>query len=296
MDFGNLEVFLAIHQRGSINQAAQSLYLAQSTVTHRLQQLEKEVGGPLFIRSKSGVNLSSLGRRFLPVANAMLEQWHTFLKQNQQEETLSIVAGKAFASYELPRLLGAYSRAYPEFTCYVRSTLYEESVHALLTGSADIAFLGHEVYHPQLAQIFLPADRILLAVSPQHPWATGFPGFRSWGNQPTIAFSNKTAPYRQRVDRFLAEHGVFPRVIMELDSFRAVKQMVMQNLGVTFLPERTFLQEKETGRLFGHDIALGKLTRPTLISFPHPKTADPRFMQFVDWIIAHYPYSETFAT
>ncbi|WP_134683191.1 LysR family transcriptional regulator [Brevibacillus migulae] len=289
MDLGNLEVFLAIHQHGSINQAAQSLYLAQSTVTHRLQQLEKHVGGPLFIRSKSGVSLSSLGRRFYPVASAMLEQWQMFHKQNQLEETLSIVAGKAFASYELPRLLGAYSRSHPAFTCYVRSTLYEESVHALLTGSADIAFLGHEVYHPQLAQIFLPADRILLAVSPKHPWAAEFPGFQAWGNQPTIAFSNKTAPYRQRVDRFLAEHGVYPRVMMELDSFRAVKQMVMQNLGVTLLPERTFLQERETGSLVAHDIAEGTLTRPTLISYPHHKTNDPRFMQFVDWIIAHYP-------
>lgn len=59
----------------------------------------------------------------------------------------------------------------------------------------------------------------------------------------TTLVDYKTAPYRQRVDRFLAEHGVFPRVIMEMDSFRSAKQMVMQNLGVTFLPKRTFLQE-----------------------------------------------------
>ncbi|MCG6197988.1 LysR family transcriptional regulator, partial [Anoxybacillus sp. LAT_38] len=75
-----------------------------------------------------------------------------------------------------------------------------ESISALLTGAADIAFLGHEVYHPHIHQEFLPSDRILLVTAPQHPWADGFPGFAHWRAEPVIAFGDHTAPFRQRVD------------------------------------------------------------------------------------------------
>jgi DNA-binding transcriptional LysR family regulator len=288
VDIESLEVFLTIARFGSINKAANALFLAQSTVTHRLKRLEKYAGAPLFIRTATGVSLTAEGRQLLPVATAVVEQMRAFTRRNERRQALTIVAGKAFASYELPRLLGKYRRAHPHFTCYVRSTLYDESITSLLTGTADIAFLGSEVYHPQLHQVFLPSDRILLVVSPEHRWAQQYEGFHDWGLQEVIAFGSSTAPFRQRVDRYLAENGVFPNVIMELDSFIAVKQMVMQNLGVAMLPERTIGEELRTGKLVALDIADGKLTRPTLIAFSHHKKEDPQFMQIVDWIVKEY--------
>jgi LysR family transcriptional regulator, low CO2-responsive transcriptional regulator len=288
MDLQSLEVFLAIARYGSLNRAAQAMFLAQSTVTHRLKQLERQVGTPLFVRTATGVSLTGEGRRLLPVAASVVEQLRAFTQHREKPQALTIVAGKAFASYELPRLIGEYRRAHPHFTCFVRSTLYEESIAALLTGAADIAFLGHEVYHPHIHQEFLPCDRILLVTAPEHPWASGFPGFSHWGAEPVIAFGDHTAPFRQRVDRFLAQHGVFPNVVMELDSFSAVKKMVLQQLGVTMLPERTIREEVDAGRLIAMDIANGQLTRPTLIAYLHAKKEDDAFQQFVQWIKSAY--------
>ncbi|MCG6199629.1 LysR family transcriptional regulator, partial [Anoxybacillus sp. LAT_38] len=61
---------------------------------------------------------------------------------------------------------------------------------------------------------------------------------------------------------------------MELDSFSAVKKMVLQQFGVTMLPERTIREEVDAGRLIAMDIAGGELTRPTLIAYLHPKKED----------------------
>lgn len=272
MDKESLEVFLTIAHHGSINRAAQALFLAQSTLTHRLKQLERQIGSPLFVRTASGVSLTGEGRRLLPIAANIVEQMRSFMEQKEQVKSMTIVAGKAFVAYELPRLIGEYRQANPGFTCYVRSTLYEESLSALLTGTADIAFLGSEMYHPHIHQEFLPSDRILLVMAPEHPWASRFPGFASWGAQEMILFGNHTAPYRQRIDHFLARNGVFPNVIMELDSFSAVKKMVERQLGITMLPERTILRELAEGRLVAHDIAEGTLQRPTLIAYLHQKS------------------------
>ncbi|USG63627.1 LysR family transcriptional regulator [Brevibacillus ruminantium] len=288
MDLQSMEIFLTIARHGSLNRAATALFLAQSTVTHRLKQLERQVGTSLFIRTSTGVSLTAEGRRLLPVAASIVEQLRSFSSQRDERQALTIVAGKAFIAYELPRLLGEYRKQHPYFTCYVRSTLYEESISSLLTGTADIAFLGHEVYHPHIHQEFLPSDRIMLVTSPDHPWTAAFPGFRKWGSEPVIAFGNHTAPYRQRVDHFLAQRGVFPNVIMELDSFSAVIKMVEQRLGVTMLPERTVREEVLTGRLAALDIAQGEFTRPTLIAYLHGKKEDEAFMPFVHWMKQYY--------
>jgi LysR family transcriptional regulator, low CO2-responsive transcriptional regulator len=288
MNQQSLEIFLTIARHGSINRAAQALFLAQSTLTHRLKQLEKQIGTSLFVRTSTGVELSSEGRRLLPIAANIVEQMRLFSHQHEQRQSLTIVAGKSFIATELPRLLGKYRRDHPEFTCYVRSTLYEESLAALLCGAADIAFLGSEIYHPHIHQEFLPSDEILLVTSIDHPWADDFPGFHVWGHEPMIVFGNHTAPFRQRVDRFLAQQGVFPNVIMELDSFSAVKKMVEQQLGIAMLPARIVQEEVSQGRLVAHDIANGTLTRPTLLAYLQPKKEDDPVVRFVQWIKEAY--------
>lgn len=284
MDQQSLEIFLAIAQHGSINRAAQSLFLAQSTLTHRLKQLEKQIGTTLFVRTSTGVELSSEGRRLLPIAAQIVKQMRLLSQKHEQRQSLTIVAGKSFIATELPRLLGKYRRAHPNFTCYVRSTLYEESLSALLSGTADIAFLGSEIYHPHIYQELLPSDRILLVTSVDHPWASDFPGFTAWGTEAMIVFGNHTAPFRQRVDRFLAQQGVFPNIIMELDSFSAVKKMVEQQLGIAMLPSRIVEEEVRQGKLAARDIADGALTRPTLLAYLQPKKEDDPVVQFVRWI------------
>jgi len=288
MNLEHLEMFLTIARFGSINKAADALYLAQSTLTHRLKQLEKQAGASLFVRTASGVALTPEGRQFVPIATSVVEQMRSFRQEAGARRPLTISAGKAFASYELPRLIGSYRRQHPDFTCYVKSNLFEEAITALLTGTADLALLGSEVYHPQLQQISLTDDLIVLIVAPEHPWAAEFPGFDHWGLQEVIAFADASAPFRQRVDRFLAEQGLYSNVIMELDSFSAVKRMVMQNLGVAMLPERTVSEEVAAGTLVTHDIAGGVLTRPTLIAFAKHKEQDQTFRDFVEWVKEAY--------
>lgn len=288
MNLENLEMFLMIARFGSINKAAETLFLAQSTVTHRLKQLEKQLSVTLFVRTAGGVTLTPEGRSFVPVATGIVEQIRAFTQDTSTRKPLTIAAGKAFASYELPRLLGQYRKNHPELRCYVKSTLYEESITALLTGMADLAMLGSEVYHPQLLQLDLPSDRIVLIASPEHRWGRTFGGFADWGAQEMVMFGDSSAPFRQRVDRFLLERGVFPNVIMELDSFSAVKQMVIQNLGVAMLPERVIRDETAAGLLTAHDIAEGALTRPTLIAYPKHKAKDADFQQFLAWIVEHF--------
>jgi len=53
---------LAVYDQGSITHAAQLTYVSQSSLTRAIKKLEEEMGGALFTRTRSGCELTPLGR------------------------------------------------------------------------------------------------------------------------------------------------------------------------------------------------------------------------------------------
>lgn len=68
-----IQLFLAIHDGGSLSEAAKALRVTQPTVSRRLAELEAEMGEPLFVRTVSGATLTSFGERLLEPARRMAE-------------------------------------------------------------------------------------------------------------------------------------------------------------------------------------------------------------------------------
>lgn len=288
MKLDHITSFLTVTRYGSFHRASEELYIAQSTLTHRIRQLENDLGAELFTRHATGVTVTPAGERFIPVATAISAQLQSYMHTAQSVRPLTIVAGKAFVSYELPRLIGGFRRSQPTFRCYVRSTLLPESTSALLSGAADLAFVGQAMYHPAIEHVSLGDDHVLLICHPHHPWASHFPGVKDWGDQEVIAFGDTAAPFRERMEHFFALSGIRPNIIMELDSISAVKRMVMQDLGVALLPERTVQEEVITGTLVAQDIANGTLLRPTLLGFLRTRQNEPLLQEFITWVRDRY--------
>src|SRR5688572_32876361 len=64
MDTELARTFLTVIATGSFVDAAQRLYVTQSTVSARIQRLEEELGAELFVRNKAGTTLTAAGRQF----------------------------------------------------------------------------------------------------------------------------------------------------------------------------------------------------------------------------------------
>ncbi|RMX07859.1 LysR family transcriptional regulator [Corticibacter populi] len=73
MDWDNLRYFLALSRSGTLVNAARMLQVDHTTVSRRIQALEKQMGVPLFAREAAGHRLTEAGRNLLPQAEAMEE-------------------------------------------------------------------------------------------------------------------------------------------------------------------------------------------------------------------------------
>lgn len=72
MNTENLKTFIALSKFKNFTRTAEALFVAQSTVTNRIAELEKDVGKRLFERERKNVYLTEEGTRFLDYANRII--------------------------------------------------------------------------------------------------------------------------------------------------------------------------------------------------------------------------------
>lgn len=91
MNLQQLQYALEIEQCGSINKAAQNLYISQPALSRALRELEDEIGITLFERTSSGAAATHQGREFLLRAQRLNEQFVNFQEQYYDKRKSNIL-------------------------------------------------------------------------------------------------------------------------------------------------------------------------------------------------------------
>ena len=81
MTLQQLNYAITIAESGSLNKAAEILYVSQPSLSSALQELEKEVGIQLFYRSGRGVSLTQDGAEFISYARQLYSQYESMMEK-----------------------------------------------------------------------------------------------------------------------------------------------------------------------------------------------------------------------
>lgn len=81
MDTESLKTFLSLCNTRNYTRTAGQLFVAQSTVTKRINDLEKELQVPLFLRNNRSVTLTPEGEQFYVYAQKMIELTNSSLSE-----------------------------------------------------------------------------------------------------------------------------------------------------------------------------------------------------------------------
>ncbi len=164
MNYDQVQTFLAVVAYGTISGAADYLYVSQSTVSSRLQQLEEELGVRLVLREKGHrtVEMTSHGEAFINIAN----QWIALHKETQSIcslpdiQKLSVASVDAVNNYTFTKLFNDYVQKYPNTRLEIR-THHSNEIHRLVENrTADIGFVFSSANYPDL--ISTPVYRELM--------------------------------------------------------------------------------------------------------------------------------------
>ncbi len=75
MTLNQLNYIIAISKENSLNEAAKKLFISQPSLSSSVHSLEQELGFDIFLRSKSGISLTTKGTEFLGYARSVVEQY-----------------------------------------------------------------------------------------------------------------------------------------------------------------------------------------------------------------------------
>jgi len=164
--------FLAVAASGTVTAAATQLRVAQPAVSRQLQQLEHELGVPLFERSGRRLRLTAAGRSFVPLAEELLASEQHFHKA-ARDLAAGVVHHLVLAAPEtsifeiVAPFLATLSPRDPLIRVY-RET--PGKMHAALRDGADLV-ISTEPPVASLAWRALADVPLQAYVAPGHPWA-----------------------------------------------------------------------------------------------------------------------------
>lgn len=246
-DLDLVSTFLVVAEEGSLTRAAARLFRTQSALTRRLQAFEEAVGRPLFVRSKSGVRLTSEGQTFLAPAREVLRARDRLVGPKSSattEERLRIACSDTVARYLLaPRLRGLLE-SHPRLELELQVSNTPQTIARISEGTADIGFVLLPARQKGL--VFLPALRYhhMAVFPPGQETDESEIALSRLMEQPLVLLDRSTRT-RQLIEASLLSRGLFPARVTEVGNVSVQKALVRAGLGVGILPG--YARETEDG-------------------------------------------------
>jgi len=145
MKLCDIQAFLAVAEHLTISKAAEELFVSQSTASHRIKNLEDELGVALIIRQKGRrrVALTKNGFDFLPIARQWAGLWkltREFSHLSQQPEII-ISAPDSVNAFLLRDFFKSAAARFPDMRLRVSTLPSSEIYAAVHAGTTDIGFV-----------------------------------------------------------------------------------------------------------------------------------------------------------
>ena len=275
---------------GSFAAAAAECHVTPPAVTMQMQQLEEEVGLPLFERNGRGLTLTAAGREVLAAAEkieAVLADCAAGLAALKSLASGRVTVGVvSTAKYFAPQMLAAFARAHPGIDIELVVGNREDTIAAFKKGRFDVTIMGRPPEDVEVESAVIGDHPHVIIAPPDQPLAKrrSIPP-RDLGQQ-TLLMREVGSGTRLLAERFFAKHGIKPRIGMEIGSNETIKQAVMAGLGIAFISAHTIAAEIADGRLVVLDVSGLPEIRQWFVVRPAAKRMMPAARALQDFLVA----------
>ena len=164
MTLQQLNYVIAISEAGSLNKAAERLYVAQPSLTSAIRQLEKEIGITIFNRTGRGVTLTAEGAAFLPYARQVYGQYMNLMdvygKQGARRQQFAVSTQHySFAVKAFVEMTRSFDVAEYEFA--IRETRTKSVLDDVASSRSEIGILYLNDFNRNALKKLMAADSLV---------------------------------------------------------------------------------------------------------------------------------------
>ena len=266
MNTEELKTFIFLSKVKNFTLAAEQLFIAQSTVTNRISELEKEVGKKLFTRGSKTVKLTEAGEIFLRYAERILELQNTSIEEMNalSSHSRKFAIGAINASYEVhvKKLIDECLKDNSTTSIKVMLGHSLDLIQHLQDNMLDMVFSAIPLKRTGYCCDVYDVDRVALVCK------KGMNDYPDGITKPQLA----KLPYLM-CDFTLSEAGVFIRSLfpknhifrLDVDNSSKLLPYLENGLGYSFLPYKFVKDRIEKGVL--EEVKLKDFTAPNVTTY-----------------------------
>ncbi|GAA3803625.1 LysR family transcriptional regulator [Streptomyces coacervatus] len=243
MDLQQMRYVVAVAETRNFTRAAERCFVVQSSLSHRIAGLERELGVKLFARSSRRVEPTPAGVAFVAAARECLAAADRAAAD--AAAATGVVRGRlavgvivTTAAVDVPELLQRYRARHPAVRVALRSGRSDELAAAVGSGELDIAFLGVPESEPPsgVESVVLARDEHVLVVPAGHRLAgVARVTLPEIAEETFVDFVSGT-PARAQSDQAFAAAGLVRDVAYEAGVVELITRLVARGLGIALLP------------------------------------------------------------
>ncbi|GKT11768.1 MAG: LysR family transcriptional regulator, regulator for metE and metH [Thiomicrorhabdus sp.] len=242
LELKHLKTIQALAQKGSVNKAADALFMTQSALSHQIKQLESTFELKLFERKSNPLTLTSAGKTLLKTAQEVLP------KLAQAEATLQAFAkgeqGRLFIGVEchtcfewLLPMVRRYQQIWMDVDLDITNSLNKSALQNLIEKKLDLVITSDPIENDELAYHSLFGFELRLLVPVNHSLAN-----KQWVEPKDLVTETLICyPVSEgKLDvfkRFLNPEGFKPKTIRHSEMTMMMLQLVESQRGVCVLPK-----------------------------------------------------------
>lgn len=260
MNLDHLRYFVKLAEVRHYTRAAEQLCISQPSLSHAINQLEAELGVPLFERSGRNTTLTRFGEEFLECAQRSLETLDVGVGSLQRsargEGIVRLGFLRTLGVDYIPRLTADFLAADPD--CGIQFTFHSGLSGGLIDGllqrKFDLVFCSEPDPSLGLAAVPVTSQELVMIVPKGHELS----GVESIDladtlKYPAICFAEGSG-LRRVIDRMYEQVGGKPAAIIETEEDEVIAGLVAAGFGISVVPYMDMLNKL--------DISVLKITSP----------------------------------
>ena len=221
MTLRHLHIFVSVYEHKSITKAANTLHIAQPSVSLAIKELGEYYGVQLFDRIGRGITPTEAAKHLYGYAIG----------------TLRIGASITIGTHILPELIKEYQKHNPDLRLEVivnKSSAIEQHI---LDNKIDIGLIENQSEHPDIILRPFMEDKLCAIVPPDSSLASKTSITLEELALHPFLMREKGSAGREILDAYFSLKDIHIHPLWESSSTQAIVQGVAMGLGVSVLPE-----------------------------------------------------------
>ena len=250
MEFYHLRSFVTVAENRHLTRAAEQLHVSQPAVSAHIKALEVEIGVTLFVRTATGMQLTTEGELLCRQARVILREADAFMRQGEEllrtpRGVVRIGLNRDAEFLRISVLYRELRRSCPHVDIVLHQSISGTIVKSVAAEELDCGFILGDCRAEGISRINLAGFRLRVVGPIDFREKLEIADLAMLAELPWIGIPDD-CPYSHIIKKYFQDRGLRLRTEVVADQQAAIVSMIQSGAGLNFmLEEEAVAAEKE---------------------------------------------------